>query len=356
MKEKIKVDISDAICVENKVWCISKSFSCLFCIDIDSKKLVRIEEIPKASYYKINSFLQLRFFENKIYCIPYNEKSISVYDIEKNKFEIININQEIIQYKGIGGLFTGAAVYNKYLFLLPAFCKAIIRLDMENHEMVYITEWVEQIKDYIFDENEYYFMRQSVIREGKLFVPFVNANAILELDCVNLKSNIHILGEEHNGYSGITYGGESFWMSKRMLSELISWNPDTNVIKTVYLNKENKKGYWNDCRGLIYYDELIKFLPMLKENKIESKIENIVKEDGQYLFVKEEEQYILYYEEIKEELIIIDKEKKYKNVLNVVMDNNLINIERIFEKGGILKEIDNNGLNIMLLKLKYKEL
>lgn len=351
MKESIRIDISDAICAENKVWCIAKSFSCLFCIDIESKKIISVKEIPETSYYKVNSFLQLRLFNNRIYCIPYNEKFIAVYDITKDKFEIIRIDLEIIQYKGVGGLFSGAAIYNEYLFLLPAFCKTIIRLNMETHEMVYITEWIEQVKDAIFDENEYCFMFQSVIRGGKLYVPFVGANAILELNCSDLQSSIHILGTEHKGYSGITYDGESFWMSKRMLGELISWNPETNVMRNIYLNQEKEKGHWNDCRGIIYQNGQVRFLPMLKENKIENKVENIIKEEGQYLFVKEEEKYILCYEEIKKQLIITDKEKKKQLELNILFDKNLINIELAFQKNKIFLESKEIGLDIMLLHM-----
>ncbi|MCX4339890.1 MAG: hypothetical protein OSJ72_09620 [Lachnospiraceae bacterium] len=54
-----------------------------------------------------------------------------------------------------------------------------MRLDIDSGELVYITEWLKDIQGLIFNRNDAYFGRQTVLNDNQLMVPFCNANVPL---------------------------------------------------------------------------------------------------------------------------------------------------------------------------------
>lgn len=353
MGKMVKMQIADAVWTEDKIWFAANRFNGLFCMDKETQKILWKGLFPNERYSQDNMFLNLVLIREKIYCIPYYAKAIAVYNIKEDKFESIQLDKDKMQCREGGGLFAGVKRCGDYLFMFPAFSKAIVRLDTNTQELLYITDWTEQIEKNGYNENEFYFLKQCVVNDNKMYVPFCNAEVILELDYNSLKSKIHKVGSEKTGYSGIAYDGKDFWMSAREFGDLIRWNLETNELERISLYQRKSKNVCRDYIGLTCVDGKVTVFPTLgSEDREDKKVQNAVIKDGQYLFVKETQESIAFCERNMCELTIIDKKTGYTFTAGLRIAEEIVDINQIFNENPFILEMPEISLHRMLMGIK----
>ena len=353
-----KVVIGDAIILNNKIWFFSINFRGLFSMDVTSKTVEYFDIPSKMLYSQKNAFGSMALMGSKIYLIPHNEKSIFCFDINDKEFKKIELNKKITDCNKT--LFMGIGKYQKYLFIMGTEIPIIIRLNTEDDSIEYITQWEKDIKKLVFDSRDAYFRKQCIILKNKLFVPFCNANAVLELDCDSLKTVIHIVGMEKQGYSGICYDGNSFWLSPRRSGSLVKWNNKTGLERSVMINKTGKELESLSFVGITYYDKRICLLPFYGEGG-ESQIGSgeIIILQGQYFFLYEEADSIIYYEKEQGVLTKINKGKNEISRIGIRINCEEVNISLIMkeQENYVLETEEINVLQLMkVLKNKENEL
>lgn len=332
--KKRKNKIEDAVLMDEKIWfCISCCES-LFSMDIVSKEKKSFRIPSGGAYVKERAFGSMRAVGRKIYLIPFYERVIMQFDVDTETFCRIEIDSSMIENKT--ALFLGTGVYQNYLFIMGLDVPVILRLNTENHQIDYITDWNQKVENLIFDSSDVYFRKQSVVLDNRLYVPFCNANAVLEVDCISLKTTIHCMGEEKQGYSGICFEGSFFWLSPRKNGSIVRWNFNTEQISKIDLggmkNREDSLSYI----GIITLDSEIALLPLV-EKKRGSRKENVFELCGSYVFVQEDEKSILFFDRNTEILTLIDKENSKKTELEV--GTIPVDIGSLLqEKGDILRE------------------
>ena len=297
----------DVVWDGDKIWFCPQYFNSLFCMDILTGEVKFLGEFPNEKYGTERLYASMKIVKGKIYFIPFSAKAIAVYDIETGEFSNILIDEKKAGCKvETDFLFMGVEEYKNYLFILPVFCKAIIRLNVDNQEIDYITKWYEEIKQNIFSKACGFFRRQVVVREGKLYAPFCTANAVLELDCNTLNSKIHKLGEEKIGYSGICCDGDDFYLSPIESGDLCKWNLKKNSICKFRLYKECAVNNSYAYVGVLNANHKILLFPSIHEDGVlDESIKNIEIKEGRFSFAKEEEGGSAYYDMDKGLLTII---------------------------------------------------
>lgn len=334
--KKVKIEIEDAVLDGDKIWFSAQDFNSLFSMDLHTKKTEFVGRFPNEPYSGKRLYVSMKLIKKKIYFIPFYAKSIAVYDIEKRMFSNIHIDETLIKCNLNAPLFMGVEEYKNYLFILPVFSKAIIRINLLNDELKYIQDWSMQVQEHIFNPNDGYFRRQSVINGDKLIVPFCNANAVLELNCDTLQSKIYELGSQQRGYSGIYYDGEKFWLSPRSSGNLASWNLETNTISYTDANQGEMENTPYAYVGVVNYKQRI--------TMFSSKC---------FSFVKEENEEILFYRTDKGTLTIIDRNKKCKFEVPIVVNGIEVDIELLLKQGkSLLTESSSFNLQLLLLLIK----
>lgn len=353
MGSMIKFEVANATWTEDKVWFVAKQFNGLFCMDRATTEISMKTLFPNEKYGQENLFLYMILIDKRIYCIPYMAKTIAVYNIEEGKFDSISIDRERVSCKEESGLFATAIRKGNYLFIFPAFGKAIVRLDINTYELVYITEWIEKIERSGYNENDVFFYRQCVINDNKIVIPFCNADAVLELDCDSLKTEIHQLSNAQTGYSGITSDGKDFWMSARGFGDLVRWNQHTKEFERISLYKGTSSEVCPNYIGVVcLYGVKTVFSLVDFDEREEQKIENTIIKKGKYLFVKETEDSVAYYAIDKGELEIVSKTNKSSFNTMIRIDEECIDIKRVFNENLIIQEKTEFGLHRMLMELK----
>lgn len=355
-KEKNKIVVSDAIRIDDKIWFMSDTYNGLFCMDIASEKIELMETFPNELYTQRFLYSYMERVGDKIYFAPYFAREVAVYDTKKHSFEKIKIDEEMLQRRLGEELFIGIQKYNNFLFFIPAYSKAIIRLNLENHEIQYITEWSERIGEN-YDKNNIFFWKQKVLRGNNLFIPFYNMNAILEFNCDSLDCEIRKLDVDETGYSGACEVGKNIWLYTRQAGNLLGWNPENNEITRVDIYDEGVKTAWDSVAGIISYNNRIMiFGAFASQRKMNEKVNLAVINKVGYTFAKEEEDYIIFCERDTSMLSIIDKKSEAVCTMEISTEDRIINIKKILEEEGVFMEKKEFVLEDFLIELKNDNL
>ena len=226
-----RIEIEDAVLQDGRLWFCLSDYKCLGSMDLETKE-TKTYVIPiENTYIQKKSFISMALMGHEIYLIPLGEKVIMQFDVITEEFEKIDIDDKIVPYKK--GMFFGVGKCGKYLFIMGAFAPAILRVDTNNNHIDYITDWYQEAEKLVFDFKDIYFRRQCVVKNNKLYVPFCNANAVLELDCISMKTRVHKLGEKKQGYSGVCIEGNTLWFSPRKSGDIVTWDIVTKHINTI---------------------------------------------------------------------------------------------------------------------------
>lgn len=354
MYKQININTEDAVCYNDEVWFCALKFNGLFCINTLSGN-TKVKVFPNEQYNGKRLFSSMKLVGNKIYCIPFFADSIVVYDINEDKFEYLVIDEIKAGYKKDTPHFLGVEKYKNYLFIFPVLCNCIIRLDLNTHEMIYISDWVLETDKYVFDHSDAYFRRQVVIRNSSLYIPFCNANAILELNGDTLKSKIYKMGTEDKGYSGICDDGERLWLSPRKQGSVVSWKVENNEIISIELEKENK----NDSNssqvfiGISFFNNKIyMFLNKSFKGKTYFKDDKVEILQGDFNFIKEDNKKVFYQDSNAGLLTIYNKINNSKRKMKLLIDAEDIDNEKIFEDNLFISESSEINIYSLLLYMK----
>lgn len=335
-----KVVVRDAVWTEEKIWCCINDFNSLLSIDINTKKIELAGVFPNESYGGTQLYAAMKKIGNKIYCIPFFAKAIAVYDIQKKEFNNIEIDNSIFKCKSRGCYFWGVQEYKNYLFIFPFYGSAIIRLNINTNEIIYLSDWIAEIDSEVFNREEGYFKRQAILNDGKIYIPFCNANAVFEIECETLVWKIYKLGDEKVGYSGICYDGESFWLSPRVFGCIKKWNKKNNTIKNIVLEQNVSEIMEKEYIGIVFCKNNITVFPSEK-NAVNLKYkEDVIVEQGIFSFVKEDKEYIVYFDSSTGILTMYNKVIDCVLEINVKVDDTILDIEKMIKVKGSVIESD----------------
>lgn len=318
------VKMVDAIKTDDIVWFCPMQINCLFAFDINKGKVIGNYRIPVPSGYgAMRSFGSMVNVGRKIYLVPFYEHKIIEFEIDTKRFAEIELEENVIKDKK--EFFMGVGVFHQYIFLMGVSVPVIARLDTTDNSIIYLWDWLPKVKDYIFNQNDAYFRKQSILVDNKLFVPFCNANAVIAIDCENLDTSVYRLGDEEQGYSGICLSKEAIWLSPRSTGKVVKWN----YKKGETFDYDISKGGVEDIfyTGIVNEQGKKLVLAGTKEgHSLEIRDENIYVMDGEYDFTQENEHVLIYYESISGTLTIYDKVSKEKKVIKVKIEKDNIDI------------------------------
>lgn len=338
LQNKVKISIADAIYENGKVWFCAQHFNGLFCIDLETKNIVQIGIFPGEAYCQERLSLSMKIVDKKIYFAPFQAKSIFIYDMESQQFSSIKIEEQYINDLLHPFFFGGIEEYENYLFILPAYSPTIMRIDTKTQEVIYISDWLEKVEGKIFNRDEVFARKQGIVVGNRLLVPFCNVNAVLELDCDTLKTQIHFLGAEEEGYSGIDYDGERFWLSPRESGDLKWCNSSFDTTGRVSIRQDKMIKEQYAYAGVLCYNNRVLVFPEVEEKwLLDEKNKNVEIVDGKYSFVKKDKNILYYYERNIAKLIVLDN-KGQEIEVEAIADSAILNIPRVFaEKSSVLE-------------------
>lgn len=228
---------------ENFGYVSPENFNGLFRINLDDFSTDYLGAFPgepnqEALYHNVVKK------ENKLIFIPATANHIAIYDIVSNSFNMIPVKIEETSKSWIYGWpkFFNAAVYKKYVFLIACYYPAIVRLDIETGELLYLNEWKTVIKEDLNKPEKMYFRRDAsaCIVDNKVYLPCCIQNIVLELNMDTLQFTYYNIGENNQELRCMCFDNGVFWIMTWEGKTLIKWDKETNTIEESLINIDNQ--------------------------------------------------------------------------------------------------------------------
>lgn len=226
----LPVRIEDIAVYNDNLYFFSQDFNALCCIEKGNISIRKLCDIPDEDFTKERLYVTMIYFDEKLCLIPFIANELAIYDIKENNVTKIAVDEDISnqKYKFMAARLVGENIYMFGLYVPSIYCfntkdctyKKVCDMDKET------------INNLVFDKSDAYFRQQTEYTDGRIYVPFCNANAMLIYDVINNECNIKKLGDEENGYSGIVNDGNILYCSPRKADMRgIKWNLNNGKIE-----------------------------------------------------------------------------------------------------------------------------
>lgn len=190
---------SDIIIVNNKLYAVGESIDGIFELNLKEEKLNKLNSYKNV--YDSIRFKRCLSYGVKIIFIPYSAGYILLYDTSNQEFKEINLpiyNKKKTE-KMESEKFLSAVIRNGYLFLFPWRYPAIVKMNLETYEIVFIDNWKDEFSNYITNKNLTFF-REDILIDGEY------ANMITWNSPIVLRFNMDTLTYEILKFDGFKYG------------------------------------------------------------------------------------------------------------------------------------------------------
>ena len=322
--DSIKLNIEDGKIIGNELWMIAAESNYLFSLNMLTDEMEKYK-IPINSK-EIGNYRAMEEVENKLYLIPSKSNELLSFDLCTKEFKVITL-------KGNG--FFASIRYQKFLFLFGTFEPIVNRINIDDDTVERLENIVTESIE-IFESNESFFRRQVAIADDRLYIPFCNANAVLEIEPIGFQYRVYVLGTEREGYSGICYNDGEFWLSPRKNGCVVRWNKKSGQIERIKgVDKTDNLRY--SYLGIVIRNNKKILAPMYSLEKCFSSNEAIVELQGEYNFLNENGDVLVAYEKLSGNIEAYDKE------LSLLWKKRMR-----FSRNDVYKIIDNvlKGINV----------
>ena len=221
------------------VWFAAYFHNALYKMDKRTWVAEYVGAFPGEEKYQQKLFADVTECDGKLYFAPCSAEKIATYDMETGAFGSIKLEEHHkANHPSYDKYckFSTIARCGRFVYFLPATYPAIIRIDCDSGDMIYMTDWLGPLSE-IKNEDTWYFYGADVVND-KVYASVRCADAILVIDgfCCELKP----IGIGGVNYGGICHDGNDFWLVPCMPVEgwpsLVKWNEGTGWRTVVYLS------------------------------------------------------------------------------------------------------------------------
>lgn len=204
---------------KNECWFFARRFNGLFYKNIESGYSKDCGKVPWESTNTEYLYRDMQLSNNKIYLIPYQARSIAIYDINTGKFKKLSIDSQIMS--GKRNLFRAGLVKDGVVFAFGVHAEVIIAIDTFKDSIDYYTKWFDEVSPYIRNRKGAFFRKQLVVVNDVVYLPLVYADIILTMDLKSREVNLLNIGLGTSGYVGIAVDRNKLFLSERSGTGLI---------------------------------------------------------------------------------------------------------------------------------------
>ncbi len=209
-------------------WFTAYDFNALFKMDRQTWKTEYIGSFPGEPFDGKKLYGQIAGYNGKLYFSPAFADEIAEYDtvnriFKKTRFREKVEGEELCSTRG--PKFNEVFQYQRWLFFIGNTCPALIRLDVETGEIDSFSDWRDSLGRLTVNFDGYHFKSACVVGT-KIAMAALNANAVVVFDMESCTSEVYEVGRRKNGYTGICFDGDNYWLSPRFGGPVIRWNPE----------------------------------------------------------------------------------------------------------------------------------
>jgi hypothetical protein len=269
-----------------KYYFVASEMNVVCSIDIKENKMEIVGCIPDEGIFTERVSIKIVVWNEELIFIPMNGKKIWFFHIAEKKWRSVSIKNEDIQRK-----VRQAFIYRERLFMIGCHYPAVVSIDLRTKEIEYIDAPYKAVKNYYKKASGVgYFRHDCVIKEHLLYIASFITNKVLIFNLDNFEWKYITIGNSENGFSGIAWDGEFFWLSPNNEPFVIRWD-----------GKKLYEKYSFSCQSK---DEIVMFTGVVSCGK------NII-------FPAKDAKYTLMFRKTNgEEWVQIEKRYSFYNICN----------------------------------------
>lgn len=310
---------------ENMYYMVSMYTGFVFCINCDTGDISVIENIPPNYPIGKNSFSGICKCGDKLVLIPLLANDIWMYDLNNNMWQSISLPTKV---RNITNKFFDCCVYSNYIYMFGHYYSGIIKLNIEDLSIkeIEVTFDSDDIERSFFNYNSY-------IIGSYLYIPSCQTNCVVKIRLKDDSYELIYLGSGHEGFSGMTFDGEEFWLSPRKNGPIIRWNGDKKVEEFILPKEFERKDFYFgsavNCENYILFAGFSNLSVIIDLNQ--NKKMTVLNKGFAHTYKSNDQKIVL---QDDEGLYLIDKMKKQKICSNFISDDKLVISEEFKGKYG----------------------
>lgn len=282
-EEYIKLLVKDCVIDDDNIYCISSECNMLFAQNMESGEITIIDSIPENICVERDALGAVCKYKNEIYIAPNKNEKIWIYNIDTNEW--LSIERKRLDCNGFGGMLQ-TFVHEDIIYMVGAHYPAIIAIDPITKSVKYIEEPFF-VKGDSRNLSDIYFRTQGKVLNDILYLPSCIDNTVLKFNLKNFKYEWINVGEISNCFSGITYDGDSFWLSPRCNSSIVKWNGG-DYVEEIKLPTRFAKSDCYFCGILSSINEVSVCNMISKDSlRVDKRTLRLTEDVNQYIMVKE---------------------------------------------------------------------
>lgn len=237
----------------NTMWILTNFSSTLVKIDLYSKKIVGIFQIPLEKYEDYE-FVELKKINEYIYMLPHNARDMYCFSIVEEKF--LKLKLPLYEYEWeICKKFKQMLYKNNFLYLIGHGIKAILRVDILKKTITRIVDYSNCKQILAYD---------AIFIQNSLYIPLAETAKILKLDSRN-NTLEEILLEGEEGFLTITNLNNNLLLTDMNNNRLVYDLKESRIVekeclKEVHIKNEKVDMYNNYQKVIINQDNEYYFM------------------------------------------------------------------------------------------------
>jgi len=194
----------------------------LYRFDLKTKTTEFIGYFPEEKMNGRHLHSKAICIEGKIYFTPMSANYISIYDVNKNTIESINISNTV---GSIESKYYDCVNDNDYIYFIPSRARYIIKMNINNWELSYHDEWNDCIN---LEEKTSIpiFKSGSFIYESNLYIPYGRDNSILIINTHSFEVARQKIGNLEYGFVDAIFEKENqrIWLLGNCKKKLVEYH------------------------------------------------------------------------------------------------------------------------------------
>ena len=206
------------------IWGTALEFNGLFRVHLRTYQVEYVGQFPEEKaegFYLYNGIAE---YNEKLYFCPYNAKHIAVYDKRTSTFHTICLRESI---RNGERKFSDIMVDGKYIYFKGRNVDAIIRLDAETTELIYIENWVNEMRRRQMIQHDF-LLQAGCVYHDDLYYFSQGARGLLRMALSDFSYEFIPLQYSHqDGYFRVVHGGDLLWLLPARDGCLACYDPQT---------------------------------------------------------------------------------------------------------------------------------
>lgn len=271
-----KIKLVDIVFVNDEYWAISNTYNVLFKINSGFNEIESVIYFPDADMNQVNNYFRMISDVNKLYLAPFNAKRYCLYDVEKNKFEIMHDNIEKDKNNLAKKYWQIIKYLDKIIYLPHLGNDKIAIYDIENKSCNYHKQCICEISKYM-GENKLPLIQNYCTDNNKLYMCARYINIVIEFNLDTEEYVFHEVGEKEFAYTAVQKNGDALYLTE-LKGDIICYdimNTEYTSISitdklTVWKNPDSEMNRWKywACSSMILFDDYVIAIPAFSNSLV----------------------------------------------------------------------------------------